>query len=144
MKNSFNNKRRYYLGIEDLVSNILYSFKTCNKDIKKITYSLIKEYTLILSEAASEKDFEIIYDVSIDKTISFVNRNSNLFSFNHYYIEVIEDISIDELVKKYHGKLPMDVLFIVCNKININKLISEYEKEINDVNKVRKQKPKKQ
>ena len=129
IKNPF--AKYYYLDMGDLVSNLFYTFKRNLIPAKEISFNLVDKYSDLLKEELSKKNIEIVFLLSREETNKFFDENMMLYERleDNKGIKLKEDITLKELITKYHGYLPIEILETIVDPEVMVKVIDMYNEE---------------
>ena len=128
-------KEKYIVKTEDLVSNLIIESKLRYKK-NYITYEELDKYINNLKKQTINKNIDLIFDVNRDKTYLFLQLYSNFFveSDNRSKIILKNDVSEIDLINKFRGYLPFNLLLVMINDDIIkNSIIYEETIEKNKI-----------
>lgn len=114
-----------YIGIEDLVANaIIELVKASNR--KEVLFSEINKYGATVVKILLEKDSKAVLILSKERTAAFLNDYSDFFELFTNGIEegirLKENITIEQLWKKFRGYLSIDVMMAFTDDRSIAEL----------------------
>ena len=108
----------YYIGIEDLVANALIERLRANES-RFITYRDIESYGAKVVELLNEKNEKAVLILSRQETNAMLRDYSEFFEEKEADglkgIELRESVSLEQLVAKFRGYLPLDILLAFIN-----------------------------
>ena len=113
-------------NIEDLIGNLFITLKKAGYDTDEITFELLEEYRKILKIHFEKNDFTPSFFLSRDDTNRFLQENKDMYYLENDTIYLINDASLEDLINKYHGYLPLDILKIIIDEHTINDTIEMY------------------
>ena len=131
-----------YMEMDDLVGNLLITLLKEGYDVDKIPYSLIDEYTNILSNHFQENNIYPYFGLSRDLTYVFLLRNTDkYYEAEDHRIGLVRRFTVDELINMYQGYLSLEVLLVILDEDVVHETCEAYERYLGnnmDQNHVKK------
>ena len=115
----------YYIGIEDLAANAL--IEKLRKDNSRfITYRDIENYGVKVVELLNEKNEKAVLILSRQETNAMLRDYSDYFEEKEDRglkgIELKDTVSLEQLISKFRGYLPLDILLAFINARSVQAL----------------------
>ena len=109
----------YYIGIEDLAANALIEALKIDDNNRFITYRDIESYGALVIELLNEKNEKAVLILSRQGTNNMLRDYSGFFVEKEVDglkgIELREGVSKEQLVAKFRGYLPLELLLAFIN-----------------------------
>ena len=125
-------KERYSFEAEDLIGNMFYIFKKHGIYENKISYDLIENFICILGEKFTKERIKVEFVLSSNNITRFLNDNEDSFEesiIGKKGIVKTKTFTLEELSKKYHSRVPYNVLKVLLDEEIHTKLIESYNNE---------------
>ncbi len=116
----------FYIGIEDLAANALIEILRRDETKRFVTYEELENYGTAVVKLLSERGEEAVLILSRD------NTNIALRNYSGYFYEktcmgkegiaLRENISVEDLIKKFRGWISFDVLRAFVNIQTVGEL----------------------
>lgn len=120
-------EKKYFLVLDDLFYNLLKTLKEDDIDPKVLTHQEVCNYGKKLEEFAKNNGINIILLLSRDRTYQFYRNNYGIVEDDEQgAIKIIKNITKEELIGKYRGYLPLDVLLLIEDKNFKKAIIDEF------------------
>ena len=118
--------------LEDLVGNLLCTLKRCGFNPTELSYSLIDEYGHILVTELNKNNISCYLRLGRNYTYQFLDDNVNLYeeSTDGTSIMIMEELSVNDLARKYQGYIALDTLLTILDDNVTIMTLDAYKKDL--------------
>lgn len=123
--------KKYRLEIDELVGNLFFTLKKNLIPAKEVSFNLIEDYGDLLKNKLKDKNINVLLDLSRDNTIKFLAENRNLYTISEDNSSIIinDNTTLETLINKYHGYLPLDILLVILDGNVMSKTVEMYNND---------------
>ena len=121
-----------YIGIEDLVASALIELMKQEEPNRKVSLKVLSDYGTVIVRLLMQSGQDAILFLTKESTYDFIHDYAEYFSIKEYdgveYIELNEEITIEELRNQFRKNLTVDLAKAINEKeslaaLKINKSV---------------------